>query len=271
MRNWCVAVLALALDWWLGEPRRWHPLVGFGAYAQALERWLHGPGEAEGGRAASERGRGALAMSLAVLPPVALCAALSRVPMIGTVLIVLVLYAVVGHRSLYEHAHAVQESPQDSLAAMSNREGLVVLRSCGKFFGLPGARVGFALATRSLLTALADRLGPWTVSGPSRFVACRALRDRPWQEGTRARLRSDGARLAGLLKACGLAPTGGCELFQWRLSEQASRIHESLARVGILTRLFECPVSVRFGLPGPEKDWQRLGAALRGLPMAARE
>ncbi len=51
----------------------------------------------------------------------------------------------------------------------------------------------------------------------------------------------------------------------------ASRIHESLARVGILTRLFECPVSVRFGLPGPEKDWQRLGAALRGLPMAARE
>ena len=114
-----MAVLALALDWWLGEPRRWHPLVGFGAYAQALERWLHGPGEAEGGRAASERGRGALAMSLAVLPPVALCAALSRVPMIGTVLIVLVLYAVVGHRSRYEHAHAVQESPQDSLAAMS--------------------------------------------------------------------------------------------------------------------------------------------------------
>jgi adenosylcobinamide-phosphate synthase len=129
MSSWCVTVLALGLDWWLGEPRRWHPLVGFGAYAQALERWLHVPGEAEGGRAARDPGRGAVAACLAVLPAVALCAALCRVPVIGTALIVLVLYGVVGHRSLYDHAHAVQQAlDRGELAEARRRVGLMVSR-----------------------------------------------------------------------------------------------------------------------------------------------
>lgn len=157
-------------------------------------------------------------------------------------------------------------SPQDSLAPYSDREGLIVLRSLGKFFGLAGARVGFALAAPALLSALAKRLGPWTVTGPSRLIASRALTDRPWQEATRAQLHAAGARLAGLLAACGQPPTGGCELFQWRLCRQACAIHESLARGGILTRLFDSPASLRFGLPGAEQDWERLETALRALP-----
>jgi adenosylcobinamide-phosphate synthase len=128
-RSCGVTVLALGLDWWLGEPRRWHPLVGFGAYAQALERWLHGPGEARGHRAARDRGRGALATCLAVLPPVALCAALCRVPVIGTALTVLVLYAAVGHRSLHDHAYAVQEALDcGELPEARRRVGLMVSR-----------------------------------------------------------------------------------------------------------------------------------------------
>jgi L-threonine-O-3-phosphate decarboxylase len=157
-------------------------------------------------------------------------------------------------------------SPQYSLAVMTDREGLVVLRSLGKFFGLPGARVGFALAAPALLAALAERLGPWTVAGPSRCIARQALEDRVWQRDTRARLGSSGRRLARLLRACGQAPEGGCELFQWRPTKHAVSIHESLARAGILTRLFECPAGLRFGLPGREEDWQRLEAALRALP-----
>ena len=158
----------------------------------------------------------------------------------------------------------------DSLAAVSDRQGLIVLRSLGKFFGLPGARVGFALAAPALLAALAERLGPWTVSGPSRLVAARALEDRPWQEAARAQLRAAGERLAGLLAECGQPPTGGCELFQWRFSQQSQGIHEALARTGVLTRLFESPASVRFGLPGPEPEWQRLETALHALPGETR-
>lgn len=124
-----MVVLALALDWWLGEPRRWHPLVGFGNYAKALERWLHGPGQAQSTRAARVRGFGALAASLAVLPPVALCVALCRVPVLGAALAVVVLYAVVGHRSLYDHAHAVEESlDRGELPEARRRVGLMVSR-----------------------------------------------------------------------------------------------------------------------------------------------
>ncbi|MGV8796612.1 aminotransferase class I/II-fold pyridoxal phosphate-dependent enzyme, partial [Pseudomonas aeruginosa] len=39
-------------------------------------------------------------------------------------------------------------TPKSSLAACSNRPGLIVLRSFGKFFGLAGARLGFALCER---------------------------------------------------------------------------------------------------------------------------
>ena len=43
-----------------------------------------------------------------------------------------------------------------------------MLRSLGKFFGLAGARVGFVLSSSTLLSDLADWLGPWSVAGPSR-------------------------------------------------------------------------------------------------------
>ena len=37
-------VMALGLDYGLGEPKRLHPLVGFGSLADGLEKWLNGPG-----------------------------------------------------------------------------------------------------------------------------------------------------------------------------------------------------------------------------------
>ncbi len=43
---------------------------------------------------------------------------------------------------------------------------------------------------------------------------------------------------------------------------QAALLHEFLALQGILTRLFEAPLSLRFGLPPDEAGWQRLQQAL---------
>jgi cobalamin biosynthetic protein CobC len=153
-------------------------------------------------------------------------------------------------------------TPETSLARFTDRGGLIVLRSLGKFFGLAGARVGFVLCSQSLLDPLVDWLGPWTVSGPSRLVARAALSDRTWQEETRERLRQDSRRLAELLTRNGLPPDGGCELFQWIRTARALEIHEALARLGILTRHFGAVPSLRFGLPATPRDWERVEASL---------
>ena len=155
-------------------------------------------------------------------------------------------------------------TPESSVARFTEREGLIVLRSLGKFFGLAGARVGFVLASPVLAKTLKEWLGPWAIAGPSRFVAKAALEDREWQESNRQRLRSEGKRLGEALASHGLRPTGGCDLFQWVVTPNAPAIHEALAQRGILTRYFGGPPpSLRFGLPATRADWQRLESALR--------
>jgi cobalamin biosynthesis protein CobC len=149
-----------------------------------------------------------------------------------------------------------------SLVPLAGRPGLVVLRSIGKFFGLAGARVGFVFAEAALLAQLAERLGPWAVSGPARAVTAAALADRAWQFAARERLSADSRRLGALLDGHGLAGGAGTALFQWRPTPDAAEIHMRLAEQGILTRLFETPAGLRFGLPGHEIEWARLDAAL---------
>ncbi|MCG5516062.1 MULTISPECIES: threonine-phosphate decarboxylase CobD [unclassified Ectothiorhodospira] len=154
-------------------------------------------------------------------------------------------------------------TPERSLAPTCPQPGLIVLRSLGKFFGLAGARVGFVFAEVDIRQRLAAALGPWTVTGPSRWVATQALEDRDWQEQTRFSLYEAGARLRDCLDIHGLPPDGGTSLFQWGRTDQAREIHQALRRQGILTRLFTDPLSLRFGLPADESQWQRLEDALK--------
>jgi cobalamin biosynthetic protein CobC len=157
-------------------------------------------------------------------------------------------------------------TPEHSLAADSQKPGLIVLRSFGKFFGLAGMRLGFVLAEAELLERLGELLGPWAVSGPTRAVAGALLGDAQGQQRQRQRLCADGLRLAVLLSDHGLAPAGGCALFQLVGHPQAVGLHGYFARRGILLRLFAETHCLRFGLPGDETGWQRLQQALQEMP-----
>ena len=159
----------------------------------------------------------------------------------------------------------IDSTPEQSLVKHSHQDGLIVLRSLGKFFGLAGARVGFVFAQPSTLTKLANLLGPWPISGPSRCIARLALHDTQWQQATRQQLEVSGLRLKNLLIEHGLTPDGGTSLFQWLKTSDAEAIHEQLAQQGILTRLFLEPLSIRFGLPATEAQWSRLEQALMSL------
>lgn len=156
----------------------------------------------------------------------------------------------------------IDATPSHSLCVHADRDGLIVLRSVGKFFGLAGARVGFVCAAPALLDALQRRLGPWTVSGPARHALKLALVDRVWQHAACERLHAASERLRTLLVRHGLTPTAGCAFFQWCCDERAASLHRALAERGILTRLFDTPASLRFGLPGDEAAFGRLNDAL---------
>lgn len=117
---------AVVLDWWLGEPRRLHPLVGFGRLASWLEARLNPPSAQSGMR---QRLVGLLAV-LALLTPTTLLAGwLATLPLLGTLWGVLALYFAIGHRSLHEHAQPVAEAlARGDMAAARKRASLMVSR-----------------------------------------------------------------------------------------------------------------------------------------------
>ncbi|MEM5389032.1 threonine-phosphate decarboxylase CobD [Paraburkholderia phymatum] len=151
--------------------------------------------------------------------------------------------------------------PAQSLTACTDREGLVVLRSPGKFFGLAGVRAGFVLGCPRLLEALDEALGAWTVSGPARHAVSAAFADTAWQHAMRERLAHDSTRLVALLKTQGF-DVHATPLFAWIADPRAAQLHRALAQQGVWTRFFAEPASVRFGLPATEAQWLRFEESL---------
>jgi cobalamin biosynthesis protein CobC len=150
-----------------------------------------------------------------------------------------------------------------SLGGEVARHNIIVLRSFGKFFGLAGVRLGFALARPAIATRLAAALGPWAVSGPAIAIGKTALADGPWIIAMRERLEGDTRRLDSVLAATALDFIGGTPLFRLVRTYAAESLFEHLGRAGILVRRFpEHAAWLRIGLPGSESAWHRLRAAL---------
>jgi len=152
--------------------------------------------------------------------------------------------------------------PGASLASEVGRGGIVVLRSFGKFFGLAGVRLGFALAAPDVAARLRAQLGPWAVSGPALAIGEKALADRAWIEKARRRLASGAGRLDKILAAANLDIVGGTTLFRLVRTHACDLFHH-LGRAGIFVRAFpENPAWLRFGQPAAEPDWARLEIAM---------
>ncbi|MEZ5750469.1 MAG: threonine-phosphate decarboxylase CobD [Paracoccaceae bacterium] len=148
--------------------------------------------------------------------------------------------------------------PELSLAG-EKVPGVIVLRSFGKFYGLAGVRLGFAIAAPDLIARMQAMAGPWSVAGPALHIGALALRDTRWAEATRARLADDAARLDAL------APwplVGGCALFRTYATPDAQAAQARLARAKIWSRVFPySPSWIRLGLPHGA-EWDRVAAAL---------
>ena len=154
--------------------------------------------------------------------------------------------------------------PECSLAFRSGMPGLLVLRSFGKFFGLAGLRLGFALGEQALIARIEAALGPWAVSGPALAIGRAALSDADWVTATRRRLAATSEALDSLLSRHGFAGLTGSPLFTLVQTDQAPALFERLAAAHILVRRFEAwPDRLRFGLPPDDAALDRLDRALR--------
>lgn len=162
-------------------------------------------------------------------------------------------------------------TPENSLVSSGIKPGLIILRSIGKFFGMAGIRCGFVISDNELLQRLSQKLGPWALTGPTRYIARQALLDTSWQIKTRKSLTASAERLHNLLEQAGLVINGSTDLFQWCEHPHAKEIYEAFAEKGLLIRLFEKQLktahpSLRFGLPANEKQWQLLSEVFSHFP-----
>ncbi len=154
-----------------------------------------------------------------------------------------------------------RESVAGAVEAVPN---LVVLRSFGKFFGLAGLRLGFALASNEIAGRLRDELGPWAVSGPAAVIGAQALRDRGWQDTMRLRLARAAEALDRVLASHGLRPAGGTSLYRFLRHPRAADIFTACGEHGIYLRRFDrMPDALRIGLPESEEGLARLDHALK--------
>ena len=154
-------------------------------------------------------------------------------------------------------------TPELSLLPHAGGEGLLVLRSFGKFYGLAGLRLGFAFGAEADIATLARMSGPWPVSGPAIDIGTRALQDNAWAGAMRQQLAADARRADALARTAGWLPAGGTSLFRLYDTGEAAAAQARLARHHVWTRIF--PWSgrlLRLGLPGPEPEWHRLQQAL---------
>lgn len=140
---------------------------------------------------------------------------------------------------------------------------LIVMRSFGKFFGLAGVRLGFAIAQPAIIGALRRLLGDWPLSAAALQIGMAAYRDARWIAATRATLPLRAAALDAVLRRHGFAPVGGSPLFRLIECDHAGALFDTLAARHILTRPFaDRPDWLRFGLPRDDAALNRLDKAL---------
>ncbi len=150
------------------------------------------------------------------------------------------------------------------LARLVHLKNVIHLRSFGKFFGLAGLRLGFAIGHPNFIEKLETMAGPWAVSNVALDIGACALADSKWQRQHAAFLDSQSARLAKLLRNHDLRILGGTNLFQTATSIAAHDLHTHLAFHGIWVRKYKFwPELLRFGVPGSCVDLARLDQTLR--------
>jgi len=138
-------------------------------------------------------------------------------------------------------------------------DGVVVLRTFSKAFGLAGARVGYALAAVETAAELNRRQAPQPISGISAALALAALGDAP---DVSAEVE-ERERCARVLTDLGLDPLPSRTNFLFVPVDEAAALGAALLREGLVVRVF--PDGIRLSIRDREDDDLLLDALARAL------
>jgi histidinol-phosphate aminotransferase len=138
-------------------------------------------------------------------------------------------------------------------------DGVIVVRTFSKAFGLASARVGYALADTHTAAELNERQEPAPVSTLSAALALAGLEAGPPDVSATIAERE---RLAAALGALGLEPLPSSTNFLLVPHERASELYDALLRRGLVVR--QSPGAIRITVHRPDAD-DRLLAALGEL------
>jgi histidinol-phosphate aminotransferase len=138
----------------------------------------------------------------------------------------------------------IQFCPNLASPMAADIPNLLAIRSMTKDYALAGLRLGYAVGSRRVITALINMRPPWSVNAVAQAAGLAALLDDQYLQTTLARLHADREDLIGGLKAAGLHPV-------------PSRLHYFIVNVGdaagFRARLLRHRIQVRdcasFGLP----------------------
>jgi len=82
-------------------------------------------------------------------------------------------------------------------------KNLFVIRSVTKFYGMPGIRFGYGIATESLIDMLQTVRQPWSINSLASYAVLAAFKDTEFIENTKRTIAKERARFAKMLSEIG--------------------------------------------------------------------
>src|SRR5437667_9799202 len=163
--------------------------------------------------------------------------------------------------------YAVSMGLRDSVEAYRKRKNLLILRTFSKVYGLAGLRIGYAIGTAELLTAMNKLRTPFNTSGVAQAAALAALDDKEHVERCIAANAIERKRLSEGLTKLGLRPVVSEANFVFvTAGRDGTEVSDDLLQMGVIVRplgWMGFPEAIRIPVGTAEENEQCLLAMAR--------
>lgn len=160
--------------------------------------------------------------------------------------------------------YAVSVGLRDSVEAYRKRKNLLILRTFSKVYGLAGLRIGYAIGTAQLLTAMNKLRTPFNTSGVAQAAALAALDDKEHVERCIAANAAERKRLSDGLTKLGLQPVVSEANFVFvPVGPGAKEVSDELLHLGVIVRplgWMGLPEAIRISVGVAEENEKCLAA-----------